>query len=134
MAAAGRVYNVAEPTAYTEAEWVARIAASFCWGGTIVAVTDEQMPVPFNTAQDLSMDTARIRVELGYRELVDRDHALRETLAWERDHLPELPVNYAHEDGCWPILTGSALNQYPVVTTWQHPEQPAICPPLPYFP
>jgi hypothetical protein len=35
---------------------------------------------------------------LGYREVVDRDDALSETVAWERDHLPELPVDYVEED------------------------------------
>jgi nucleoside-diphosphate-sugar epimerase len=96
--AVGRVYNVAEPTAYMEGEWVARIGAIVGWAGAVVAVAGEKMPVPFDTAQDLCVDTTRIRVELGYREVVGRDDALRETLAWERDNLPELPVDYARED------------------------------------
>ncbi|HZY83496.1 MAG TPA: NAD-dependent epimerase/dehydratase family protein [Gemmataceae bacterium] len=98
-AAAGRVYNVAEPTAHTEAEWVARVGAAAGWGGEVVAVPGGRLPVPFNTAQDLVVDTARIRAELGYREVVDPDDALRETVAWERGHLPEVPVDYAQEDG-----------------------------------
>jgi nucleoside-diphosphate-sugar epimerase len=97
-AAAGRIYNVAEPTADTEAEWVARIGAVVGWGGAIVSVPGAKMAVPFNTAQDLSVDATRIRVELGYQEVVDRDAALRETVAWERDHLPELAVDYVQED------------------------------------
>jgi nucleoside-diphosphate-sugar epimerase len=96
--AAGRVYNVAEPTAQSEAEWVARIGALCGWRGAIVPVPDEQLPVPLNTAQDLCMDTTRIRAELGYREVVDPDEALRETVAWEREHLPEVPVDYLRED------------------------------------
>ena len=96
--AAGRVYNVAEPMAYTEGKWVARIGAILGWNGAIVAVPDDKMPVPFNTAQDLCLDTTRIRVELAYREAIDPDDALRETVAWERDHLPELPLDYAQED------------------------------------
>ncbi len=97
-AASGRVYNVAEPTADTEAEWVARIGAVVGWGGTIVSVPGGKMAVPFNTSQDLCVDTTRIRAELGYREVVDRDAALSETVAWERDHLPKLPVDYGEED------------------------------------
>jgi nucleoside-diphosphate-sugar epimerase len=96
--AAGRVYNVAEPIAYTEAEWVARIGAVVGWGGDIVCVPGGKVAVPFNTAQDLYVSTTRIRAESGYREVADRDAALRETVAWERDHLPELPVDYAQED------------------------------------
>jgi hypothetical protein len=55
--------------------------------------------VPFNTAQDLAVDTTRIRAELGYREVVGPDDALRQTVAWERDRLPEVPVDYPQEDG-----------------------------------
>jgi nucleoside-diphosphate-sugar epimerase len=97
-AAAGRVYNMAEPTAHTEAEWVARIGATVGWCGEIVAVPCGRMPVPFNTAQDLCVDTSRIRVELGYREVVDQDDALRETVGWERNHMPEMAVDYGQED------------------------------------
>jgi nucleoside-diphosphate-sugar epimerase len=97
-ASAGRVYNVAEPTAYTEAEWVARIGAVVGWGGAVVPVPGGRMPVPFDTAQALTVDTTRIRAELGYREGVDPDDALRATVEWERKHLPEVPVDYAQED------------------------------------
>jgi nucleoside-diphosphate-sugar epimerase len=101
--ATGRVYNVAEPTAYTEAEWFARIAAVVGWQGKTLAVPSGQVPISFNTAQDLVADTTRIRAELGYREVADPDVALRETVAWECDHLPELAMDYARED--------SVLNQ-----------------------
>jgi nucleoside-diphosphate-sugar epimerase len=96
--AAGRVYNVSEPTAHTEAEWVARVGAAAGWRGEVVTVPGGRVPVPFNTAQDLAVDTARIRAELGYREVVDPDDALRRTVEWERDHMPEVPVDYARED------------------------------------
>jgi nucleoside-diphosphate-sugar epimerase len=99
LAAAGRVYNVAEPTAHTEAAWVARIGAVVGWAGEILPVPGGRVPVPFNTAQDLAVDTSRIRAELGYREVVAPDDALRETVAWEREHLPAVPVDYAQEDG-----------------------------------
>jgi nucleoside-diphosphate-sugar epimerase len=98
-AAAGRVYNVAEPTAYTEAEWVAKIGAVVGRVGEVVPVPDGKIPVPFNTAQDLCVDTTRIRAELGYREVVNPDDALWQTVEWERMYLPEVPVDYAQEDG-----------------------------------
>jgi nucleoside-diphosphate-sugar epimerase len=97
-AASGRVYNVAEPTAYTEAEWVSRIGAVVGWTGQIVSVPGGKVPVLFSTAQDLRMDTSRIRAELGYREVTDPNDALRLTVAWERDHLPELSLDYDQED------------------------------------
>jgi nucleoside-diphosphate-sugar epimerase len=97
-AAAGRIYNVADAVAFTEAEWVADIGKAFGWAGKIVTVPDASMPVPFNTAQDLVVDSARVRSELGYREVVGRADALRETIAWEREHMPEMAVDYARED------------------------------------
>jgi nucleoside-diphosphate-sugar epimerase len=96
--ASGRVYNVAEPTAYTEAEWVARIAGVAGWGGKIVTAPRGRLSVPFNTDQDLVTDSGRIRAELGYREVVAPVEALRQTVAWERETLPDQPPDYATED------------------------------------
>jgi nucleoside-diphosphate-sugar epimerase len=97
-AATGRIYNVAEPTAFTEAEWVARIAEVVGWRDAIVSVPEGKMSVPYQTAQDICLDTTRIRRELGYREVMDTEHSLRDTIAWEREHLPSLPIDYAQED------------------------------------
>jgi nucleoside-diphosphate-sugar epimerase len=96
--AAGRVYNVAEPTAYTEADWVARIAEAAGWSGKIVTAPSGRLPVPFNTEQNLVTDTSRIRADLGYTEVVLPDEALRRTTAWEREHLPVQPLDYGPED------------------------------------
>jgi nucleoside-diphosphate-sugar epimerase len=93
-----RVYNVAEPTAYTETEWVARIAAAAGWTGRIVTAPRGRLPVPFNTDQDLVTDSSRIRAELGCAEAVPQEEALRQTVAWERKHLPDQPLDYAAED------------------------------------
>jgi nucleoside-diphosphate-sugar epimerase len=97
-AAAGQVYNVAEPRAFTEAEWVARIAAVVGWNGRVIAVPEAKMPIPFNTSQDLVVDTTRIRSKLGFQEVVAPDDALRATIRWEQDHLAEQPVDYPTED------------------------------------
>jgi nucleoside-diphosphate-sugar epimerase len=97
-AAAGRIYNVAEATAFTEAEWVATIAGVVGWDGKIVSVPAARMPVAFNTDQDLVMDSSRIRSELGYREMLDRTEGLRRTIDWQRQHWPELTLDYEHED------------------------------------
>jgi nucleoside-diphosphate-sugar epimerase len=96
--AARRVYNVAELTAYTEAEWVARIAEAAGWGGKIVTAPRGRLPVSFNTDQDLVTDSSRIRAELGYVEVVAPGEALRQTVAWERKNLPDQSLDYAAED------------------------------------
>jgi nucleoside-diphosphate-sugar epimerase len=96
--AAGRIYNVAEATAFTEAAWVARIAEAMRWDGKIVTAPRGRLVVPFNTDQDLVTDSSRIRAELGYREVLAPDEALRQTVAWERENLPDQPFDYAAED------------------------------------
>jgi nucleoside-diphosphate-sugar epimerase len=96
--AAGRVYNVAEPIAHTEAEWVARIAAAAGWDGRVVTAPRGRLPLPFNTGQDLVTDSSRIRTELGYTEVVASDVSLQQTIAWERQNLPDQPMDHAAED------------------------------------
>lgn len=67
-AAAGRVYNVGEQYTPTVADRLARLPSS---------------PVPingdskFNFEQDIAYDTALIRRELGYQELVPEEDAMR---------------------------------------------------------
>jgi nucleoside-diphosphate-sugar epimerase len=97
-AAMGQVYNVAEPNAFTEAEWIAKIAAVVGWNGRVISVPEAKMPVGFNTSQELLVDTTRIRTELGFQEVTAPDDALRATIRWEQDHLPEQPADYQAED------------------------------------
>ncbi len=103
---AGRIYNVSEPQAPSEAEWVGAIAAAAGWKGRIAVVPRERLPEHLapggNTDQPLVADTTRIREELGYREPVTRKGGLRRTVAWERAHPPEAvdprTFDYAAED------------------------------------
>jgi nucleoside-diphosphate-sugar epimerase len=93
--AAGRVYNVADPRAFTEEEWVRRIARVAGWTGEIVAApTPELQPAlqqgdKFDLRQDFIVDSSRIRSELGYSERVAAQEALRRTIEWERANPPE---------------------------------------------
>lgn len=91
--AAGRIYNVGQERALTEAAWVKAIGAATGWQGKVVAVTRERLPpylVPdVNTTQDLVVDTSRIREELGFREEVSFEEGLSRTVAWERAHPPD---------------------------------------------
>jgi len=104
--AAGRIYNVAEETPPTQAEWAALVGRAAGWDGRILALPSEQMPAhlanDMDTTQDLVVDTARIRDELGYAETVDPAEALRRTIAWERAHPPAAAdpqaFDYAAED------------------------------------
>ncbi len=112
--AAGRVYNVAEPEARTEAEWVRAIGAACGWSGEIVTLATDEVPEhlcdeELDFAQDLVADTTRVREELDYREVVGNEEAMERTVEWELADLPdELPphrFDYQAEDAALPDLT-----------------------------
>lgn len=104
--AAGRTYNVGEPEALREEDWVRAIGKAAGWAGEVVTVdAPELRGAAFgsaDTVQDLVADSSRIRGELGYAEPVPRDEALARTVAWERAHPPErsgpAAFDYAAED------------------------------------
>ncbi len=82
--AAGRVYNVAEAVAYAEIEWVRRIGEAAGWRGEILTVPGGRIPLPYRAEQNLHTDSGRIRLELGFTEVVAGQTALERTVAWER--------------------------------------------------
>lgn len=103
--ASGRVYNVAEPDNASELEWARRIARAMEWTGEFVVLPKDRMPphlvMPGNVDQHWSVDTTRIRQELGYAEPVAVDDAIRRTIAWERANPTESSphaFDYAAED------------------------------------
>lgn len=104
--AANRIYNVGEPDALTEAEWVRSIGLAAGWQGEIVVLPKEAVPehlaAPYNFEHLLGADTGRIRRELGYAEHITRDEAMKATVDWERAHPPDRVdagrFNYAAED------------------------------------
>jgi nucleoside-diphosphate-sugar epimerase len=104
--AAARIYNIADPIAYTEGEWVRKIAAVHGWDGDVIAAPGSLLPddlrAKIDTAQDFAVDSSRIRSELGYTEPVDEYEALRRTIEWERAHPPAAPrpedFDYEAED------------------------------------
>jgi len=86
--AAGRVYNIAEEDSGTQKEWVERIAHAAGWGGALKEVDEGELPAEerpdFNTAQHLTVDSRRIRTELGYCETAAPEEALHAAVEWER--------------------------------------------------
>jgi nucleoside-diphosphate-sugar epimerase len=68
--AAGRIYNVGEERTPTVSERLARLPASS------IALNNDPK---FNFAQDIAYNTSRIRQELGYRERVNEEAAMRMT-------------------------------------------------------
>jgi nucleoside-diphosphate-sugar epimerase len=105
-AAAGRIYNVADPEPFTELEWTRKVAEVAGWRGEVVVLPDDGSPAflqaPGNPDQHWTADSTRIRRELGYREPVPLDEAIARTIRWMRAHPPAGPTphlfDYAAED------------------------------------
>jgi nucleoside-diphosphate-sugar epimerase len=87
--AAGRTYNLAEPPGVAELEWTQRVARAAGWSGQVLVVPDASAPAGLrgsgNLGQHWDADSSRIRRELGYREAVPLEEAVRRTVAWERE-------------------------------------------------
>jgi nucleoside-diphosphate-sugar epimerase len=84
-----RIYNVGDQDALSELEWARHLAAVAGWQGDLVVLSADQAPdhlrMKGNMEQHWVADTGRIRREFGLTELVDRQEALRRTVAWERE-------------------------------------------------
>jgi nucleoside-diphosphate-sugar epimerase len=90
--AAGRVYNIAEPTTFTELEWARLVAKTAEWQGDFVTLPVEWAPAHLRSGNNLGQhwvaNSQRIRDELGYAEVIPLDERLRRTIAWERRNPP----------------------------------------------
>ena len=63
--AAGRIYNVAGPVSYTEAEWVSRLAAAHGWDGDVIAAPASILPPRMRVDNDTTQITPSTRVAYG---------------------------------------------------------------------
>lgn len=113
--AANRIYNVGEEDALTRAEWVRSVGRIAGWDGEVISAPRELLPEhlksPTGYEHDLTVDTTRIRTELGYSERVPRHEALVKTVAWERANPPAeidpTQFDYAAEDEARRKLDGT---------------------------
>jgi len=113
--AARRIYNVAEQPAYSELEWTRKVVDAAEWRGEIFVVPSglcpEHLKMPGNLQQHWAPDSGRIRRELGYREVVPLENALRTTIAWVREHPQQFDASkfdYAAEDAYLDQRAGKA--------------------------
>src|SRR5262249_19274562 len=90
--AIGKIYNVGEREALTEADWVISIGRVAGWSGHLALVPEARLPdhlrANHNWSQHLVGDTTRIREELNYQEPVVFEEAMRRTVSWERSLPP----------------------------------------------
>jgi nucleoside-diphosphate-sugar epimerase len=90
--AAHRIYNVAEPSAISQADFIRAIGHAADWTGQVVVVPRSALPqswmLPFNVSQHWVTDSTRIRQELAYTESIAREHAFKQTVEWQRLNPP----------------------------------------------
>lgn len=103
--AGNKIYNIGEPSAREEREWTAAIARIIGWQGKIIAVPQSMLPehlrTDYNWQYHLDIDTSAIRNELGFKEPVEADDALKRTINWQLKNPPEnanLDKEYQMED------------------------------------
>ncbi len=100
----GQIYNVADSYALTEKEWLEKIATIVGWKGEIKMMEGDQLPSHLinniNSAQNMDLNTNKIRKQLGYIDRIGLEEALERTIEWERHNLPELDIEeeYKAED------------------------------------
>ena len=94
-AAAGRTYNLGPLAADDHAHWARRFAALLGWTGELRPIPRDRVAEPLRAQFDsldlawpMVTDTRRIRAELGYREAVDPEDALRRTIEDEIARAP----------------------------------------------
>ena len=102
---AGEIYNVAEPQAMTELEFVQAIGRAAEWQGDVKVIPDSQLPEYLQPkadfSQDWDVDSSKIRSQIGYSEIVEIDDAIRRSIQWERDNPPDVEpfeIDYEQED------------------------------------
>lgn len=94
-----KIYNVADPRAFTELEWVKQIGLVTGWTGKIAVVGNGRMSMAVNTDQHWVTNTRRIREELGYKEQIGIMEGIRKTVDWELDNstVPEGALEHEYE-------------------------------------
>jgi nucleoside-diphosphate-sugar epimerase len=107
--AAGRTYHVAYQDNVTGKEWIEQIARAAGWQGEIITMPEDRLPKhlqhAYDFSQDWSLDSSRIREELGYQEITPTEVAMERTVEWEGanppDKVDEAEFDYAAEDAAF---------------------------------
>jgi nucleoside-diphosphate-sugar epimerase len=102
-------YNVGDPVPTPIADLVAAIAGAAGWTGRVVTVPSDDLPEPMRPgvglAQELILDSTRIRNELGFTEPVATEVGVQRAVEWMLGHPPRsdepmgrLELDYRAED------------------------------------
>jgi nucleoside-diphosphate-sugar epimerase len=82
------IFNLGDPVALSQKEWVEQIAGIAGWTGEIMIVPDEQLPdplrSPYNFAQNWTIDANRFRDVTGFSEPFTLEESIVKTISWHR--------------------------------------------------
>jgi nucleoside-diphosphate-sugar epimerase len=78
--AAGQTYNVGEPDALSQREWLELIGRAAGWPGRVLSDPGTPPSMPADWSVSLVTSTLRIREQLGYSEAVGREEGVRRTV------------------------------------------------------
>ncbi|CAH0533349.1 dTDP-glucose 4,6-dehydratase [Vibrio stylophorae] len=76
-----KVYNLAERTSLSELQWHNLIAEKLDWHGSVKLVNYKMNSMNFS--QHFTIDSSKIRKELGYKEIVSLENGIEKTIQWE---------------------------------------------------
>ena len=118
------VYNLGDPAPTAIADLVASIARAAGWNGRVLRVPADQLPESMRPgaalAQELILDSRRIREELGFREPVSPESGVRRAVEWMLRHPPtsddpmgRLELDYHAEDGILGANPAAAPGRHP---------------------
>ncbi len=99
--AASHIINIGESIALSLLEQVEEIGEVMNWKGQVISVPKGTMQdeLPFDTRQDLVIDTTKLREQFNYEEPISRKEGLTRTVRWELANLPKnSPFDYDKED------------------------------------
>lgn len=98
---ASHVLNIGEKEPLSMLERIKEIGKVMNWKGQVISVPEGylQNEIPFDTQQELVLDTTKIRERFNYMEAISHDEGIRRTVQWELANLPnESPFDYNQED------------------------------------
>jgi len=91
----GPIYNLSDPVALSQKQWIEQIARVSGWMGEIVIIPDDELPEafkwPYNSAQNWTIDSSRFRSVTGFREPFLLEESFAKTVAWYRANPPAVP-------------------------------------------
>lgn len=89
QASAGQIYNVCDERALYNREWVRMVAGALGWEFEFVEIPFDMLPAGFRAAPTQTlfrwhrvMDNTKLRLQLGYRDVVPVEKALALTVDW----------------------------------------------------